>query len=654
MIQITNMLSFLDLHNLCIAMLLIPLISSLIMGFFGKYFKNQWINKISILTMSITMLITSYFLWKFFIDDAQSINNTWYIWAISGDIQFKFGFLLDKLSVIMLFTVNTISLVVFIYSINYMKTDLYYAKFFSYISFFVFAMFLLISANNFLQLFAGWELVGLVSYLLIGFWYTKKTARLAAFKAFLINRIGDVCLLLGIAAIFCVCNSLDYLTIFKFLPKHLESIDLISILLFIGVLAKSAQIPLHVWLPDAMEAPTPASALIHAATMVTVGVFLIARLSPIFEHSEYCLNTILLIGSVTAILMGILATLEIDMKRILAYSTISQLGVMFAAMGVSAYAAGMFHLITHAFFKALLFLVVGSIMTFVNQEQNINNLPYLKKYLPITYWCMLVGVLAMSGFPGFSGFFSKNLILNTVAISSMPFAKTAYYLLLINGLVTAFYSFRLFFLAFNNKAERNAQKQLKEPSKLTIAPLIFLSVCSIFIGALLLYPTLNNKLLGESIVVLPNHNVINEYAANDFPGIFKVVLYAFANNSGLLIIFGILSAFVLYVKKPHLPVILKQILQNDFLLLYHFFQRKYFFNEINQLIFRVTGVVAKLFSNVVEQWLIEKLLINNFTQTVIVCSRTIQKWQTGYLYHYLFYMLTGVLIILLWLLFNIY
>ena len=653
MVYINNILSFLNLHNLCIAMLLFPLGSSLIIGFWGKYFKNHIIDIISIFSIAVTLVIASYFLWKFFVSNTQNINTTWYIWGTSGNVQFKLGFLLDKLSVIMLSIVALIALVVNIYSIGYMRTDLNYAKFFSYIAFFTFAMYLLVIANNFLQLLAGWELVGLSSYLLIGFWFTNNAANKAALKAFVINRIGDTGLLLGITAIFYSCNSLDYVTVFKILPQNIQFVDLICMLLFVGIMAKSAQIPLHVWLPDAMEAPTPASALIHAATMVAAGVFLLARLSPIFEYSEYCLNIILLIGALTACLMGILATTENDIKQIIAYSTISQLGVMVAAMGASAYAAGMFHLITHAFFKALLFLGAGSIMLAINKIQNIHNMPQLKKYLPITYWCMLVGVLSMSGFPGFSGFFSKNLILNTVALSNLPFAKKAHYLLLLSVLITAFYSFRLMFTVFH-KPENHELENHQESSKIITSPLIFLSILAVISGVLLIYPTLNNKLLGESILVLPTHNVLKEYANHDFTGIIKMLLYGFAENSGVCVVVGIAGAFICYIKKPHLLRILKQVMQNDFLFLYKFFQRQYFFNEINQLIIVSMQFVAKFFTNIIELLLIERLLVNNVTQVVVVFSKVIQKLQTGYLYHYLFFMLTGVLIITSWLLFNIY
>jgi len=653
MIYINNILSFLNLHNMCIAMLLLPLSSALIIGFFGKYLKRPIIDIISISCIAITMGIASYFLWEFFIGNSQNINTTWYVWGTSGNIQFKFGFLLDKLSVVMLTMVAAISLVVNIYSIGYMQTEHNYAKFFSYVAFFIFAMYLLVIANNFLQLFVGWELVGLASYLLIGFWFNKNSANQAALKAFLINRIGDAGLLIGIAAIFSICNSLDYITVFKILPQNTQFINLICILLFIGIMAKSAQIPLHVWLPDAMEAPTPASALIHSATMVTAGVFLLARLSPVFEYSEYCLNIILLIGALTACLMGILATIENDIKRIIAYSTISQLGIMVAAMGASAYVAGMFHLITHAFFKALLFLGAGSIMLAVNQIQNIHNMPQLKKYLPITYWCMLIGVLAMCGFPGFSGFFSKDLILSSVALSGLPFAKKAYYLLLLSMFITAFYSFRLIFTIFHKPEGHKPEKHI-ESSRIITNPLIILSGLAVILGVVLIYPVLNNKLFGESIFVLPTHNVIKEYVNHDFSGVIKMVLYGFISNSGLCVIFGIISAFVLYIKKPHLAKILNQIMQNDFLFVYNFFKRQYFFNEINQLIIGTTQFVSRFFTNIIERLLIERLLINNVTQVVVVFSKTIQKLQTGYLYHYLFLMLTGVLIIISCLLFNIY
>ncbi len=640
-----------NLHNLCIATLLFPLCNSLIIGLFGNYFNNKVVNILSIVASSITTLITLYFVWGFFVNDFQDINSTWYVWGISGGTQFKIGFLLDRLNIVMLFMVSTISLVVQVYSIEYMREEISYKRFFSYISFFTFAMYLLIIANNFLQLFIGWELVGLASYLLIGFWFKKESATRAALKAFLINRIGDIGLLLSISAIYLSCNTLDYIDVFKILPQNLQYINLICILLFIGVIAKSAQIPLHIWLPDSMEAPTPVSALIHSATMVVAGVYLLARMSPIFEHSEYCLNIILITGAVTAFLISILAIIERDIKRIMAYSTISQLGIMIVAMGVSAYPAGMLHLITHAFFKSLLFLGAGSIILATNQIQDIYNMPLqLKKYLPTTYWCMLIGSLAISGFPCFSGSFSKDLILKTVELSKLPFANSAYYLLLATIWITAFYSFRLMFIVFDKKVNSIEQQSTNfeiikyKNSKIINIPLIFLSIFSVILGGLLIQLVLSNKLFGASIFILSKHNIIKDPSSAGFINYY----------SALCAIFGIAVAFVLYYRRPHWSGILRQSIQNNFLFLYKLFGRQYCFNDINRLVVVVAQIIARFFAEIVDKLLIDKLLIITTTKVMVGCSKAIQKLQTGYLYHYVFFMLTGVLIILSWFLFHIY
>jgi NADH-quinone oxidoreductase subunit L len=639
-----------DLHKLCIATVLLPLSSCLIIGLFGKYLKNKIISIISIVSIAITLLIAINFLKNI---NNIILNSTWYYWSVFNNIEFKFGFLLDNINIIMLSMVAVTSLIVHIYSIYYMQKDENYAKFFSCLSFFTFAMYLLILANNFLQVFFGWELMSLASYLLIGFWPNKELANQSALKAFIINHIGDAGLLLGIAAIFTICNSLDYTEIFRLVPRHPELnsfINVITISLFIGVITKSAQMPLHSWLPDAMVAPIPVSALIHSATMVAAGVFLIARISFVFEYSEYCLNIMLIIGSITACFMGVLATIETDIKRILAYSTISQLGFMIVAMGASAYSVGMFHLITHAFFKVVLFLSAGILILASDNTQNINNMHLLKKHLPVTYYSMLIGVLSMSGFPGFAGFFSKSLIIATVELSDLAFAKSAYYLLLFSSWITAFYSFRLLFVIFNKPKLENLNNTIKyQGSKLANIAIIILASFSIMAGFLLI-----NYLLKLNFFVLPEHDVVTDYFKHDFKNIITMLANGFIDPLGLCSMFGIICAVVIYLKKPHLSKIFKKIIQEDFIGANNFLERQYYFNEINKFIIISVKLIAKCFSEIIEVLCIEKLLINNFIKIIARSASLVQKLQTGHLYHYLFVMLSGVLIILLWLFFNIY
>ncbi len=633
-----------NLHYLCIILLLSPLIGAIILGVGCKLLPHKLIAAISILCIVISTLITTYFLWGFFAQNFKIIDTTWYVFATSGNIVLKFGFLLDQLNIIMLTLVALLSLIIQIYSINYMQQDVGYGRFFSYISFFTFSMLTLVIANNFLQLFFGWELVGISSYLLINFWFKKELPNLAAFKAFVINRIGDCSLLLGITAIFVWSGSLDYATVFNNLPASNQIINIICGLLFVGAMAKSAQIPLHVWLPDAMEGPTPVSALIHSATMVTAGVFMLARMSPIFERSEYWLNIILLVGGVTTLLMGILATIENDIKKIIAYSTISQLGLMMVAMGASGYAIGIFHLINHAFFKSLLFLGTGSILLFINRS-NIHELPLgLKKHLPITYWCMLIASLAASGVPGFSGFFSKYLIVKTVQLSCLPCATKVYYLLLATTAITSFYSFRLFFIIFhkNTKITEDPANTLYNQSKIINSSIIILAIFSVILGVALVGPVINNKLFATSIIVVPEQSLVNMF------------LYGFISKSGQCCFLGIIIAFIFYVNNPILRDIIVEKTKKNFLFLYKILKYKYFFDQLNSIITICFKFCCKFLYKVIDKLFIDNLLIGGTTSVIINFAKNIQKLQTGYLYNYIFLMLTGVLIVTVWLILIIY
>ncbi|MDJ0833034.1 MAG: NADH-quinone oxidoreductase subunit L, partial [Gammaproteobacteria bacterium] len=448
------------MEQVYLAIPLASLLGAIIAGLFGKQIGRAGAHWVTILGVATSFVLSLIVLKDVVFDGAPIYNDSVYTWMVSDGIRFEVGFLIDNLTALMMTVVTGVSLMVHIYTIGYMHDDPGYQRFFSYISLFTFSMLMLVMSNNFLQLFFGWEAVGLVSYLLIGFWYKKETAIYANMKAFLVNRVGDFGFLLGIACILMYTGSLDYYEVFRGAGEMSNStmeifegvewsvITVACILLFIGAMGKSAQVPLHVWLPDSMEGPTPISALIHAATMVTAGIFMVARMSPLFELSETALSFVLVIGAITAFFMGLIGIVQNDIKRVVAYSTLSQLGYMTVALGVSAYSAAIFHLMTHAFFKALLFLAAGAVIIAMHHEQDIRKMGGLKKYLPITYWVSLIGSLALIGFPGSSGYFSKDAIIEAVHHSSIPGAGFAYIMVVLGVFVTAFYSFRMFFLVF--------------------------------------------------------------------------------------------------------------------------------------------------------------------------------------------------------------
>ena len=481
---------------LCLSIVLAPLIGSLIAGLFGRTIGRSGAHYVTILGVFISFALSLVVFKQVVFEAEYPIVIDIYNWLSLGGLDFKIGFLIDSLTVTMMLVVTFVSLMVHIYTIGYMHDDPGYQRFFCYISLFTFSMLMLVMANNFLQLFFGWEAVGLVSYLLIGFWYTKESAIFANLKAFLVNRVGDFGFLLGIAAILAVFNSLDYLPVFAKAAGvtdqtfsiseniHWPVMTVICLCLFVGAMGKSAQVPLHVWLPDSMEGPTPISALIHAATMVTAGIFMVARMSPLFELSETVLSVVLIIGALTAFFMGLVGIVQNDIKRVVAYSTLSQLGYMTVALGASAYSIAIFHLFTHAFFKALLFLAAGSVIVALHHEQDMRNMGGLRKYMPITYWTAFIGTLALIGFPGFSGFFSKDAIIEAVHHSHLPGAQFAYVLVLAGVFVTAFYSFRLLFLTFHGESRMDAHtlEHVKESPKVITIPLILLAIPSVVAG----------------------------------------------------------------------------------------------------------------------------------------------------------------------------
>jgi NADH-quinone oxidoreductase subunit L len=539
-----------------------------------------------------------------------------------------------------------------------MHDDDGYQRFFSYIALFTFSMLMLVMANNFLQLFFGWEAVGLVSYLLIGFWFKRESAIFAGLKAFLVNRVGDFGFLLGIAAVLMTFNSLDYQDVFAAAPlmakmtvQIIPGLDwslmtVICILLFIGAMGKSAQAPLHVWLPDSMEGPTPISALIHAATMVTAGIFMVARMSPLFELSETALSFVLVIGSITALFMGFLGIIQNDIKRVIAYSTLSQLGYMAVALGVSAYSAAIFHLMTHAFFKALLFLGAGSVIIAMHHEQDIRKMGGLWKYMPITWITFLLGTLALIGTPGFAGFYSKDSILEAVHYSHIAGSGFAYFAVMLGVFVTSFYSFRLYFIVFHGKErmDHHTQEHLHETPAVVTVPLILLAIPSVVIGAMTIEPMLFGKMFEGVIAVAPVHNVL-EHVAEHFHGAMSFALHGLTGLPFILVLAGFGSAFYLYMVKPELP----DRIQQRFARLYDIMDRKYLFDEFYQAFFmRGSQNLGTVLWKYADAGLIDGLMVNGTARLVGWFSAVTRYLQTGYLYTYAFAMIIGLLILLTW------
>jgi NADH-quinone oxidoreductase subunit L len=567
---------------------------------------------------------------KWIIHDGRSFNGALYTWAISGGLQFDLGFMLDKLTAVMILMVTFISLLIHIYSIGYMKNDPGYQRFFSYVSLFTFAMLMLLSANNFLQLFFGWEAVGLVSYLLIGFWFEEPAAIEGNFKAFLVNRVGDFGFLLGLAVLLVTVGSLDYNTVFSraslLVASHYSifpgtswtAISLVCVLLFIGAMGKSAQMPLHVWLPESMQGPTPISALIHAATMVTAGVFMVTRLSPLYELSQPALTLILIVGSTGALFLGLLAFVSYDIKRIIAYSTMSQLGYMMAANGALAFHISIFHLLMHAFFKALLFLAAGAVLIAMHDEHDIRQMGGLRKYMPITYSTFLIGALSLSAIPPFSGFYSKDLIIEAVHFSTMAGAHYAYVCLLLGSFVTAFYIFREFFYVFHGEPRMSPEvkSQLKEaPSSMLFAQ-VMLAIPSVALGAIV-YALLFS---------VSGHTSM------------KLTLPFWLSVS------GIFFAWLCVLGKPAYADFLAVRLKWIALLL----KNQYGFDAINRLVF-VKGVlsVSKLFFHYIDEMIIDRWFVDGTGRDVMWTARFFKRLQSGYIYHYVFVMIIAVVVLLL-------
>jgi NADH-quinone oxidoreductase subunit L len=639
------------ISELTLVVILAPCVAGLCAGILGQKLGKNFSHSITIMGVFISFICALKILMIVFsqpLEYQSSVNI--YQWGICGYFNFYVGFLIDRLSAVMMAIVLFISLVVHIYSMGYMKDDPGYQRFFSYISLFTFAMLMLVTANNFLQLYFGWEGVGLVSYLLIGFWFKKDSANFGSLKAFLINRVGDFGFLLGIAAILDYTKTLDILQVFSSISSISPHVlTVICLLIFMGAMGKSAQMPLHIWLPESMEGPTPISALIHAATMVTAGIYLVARLSPLYEHSTFALNIILIIGATTALLTGIVALVQNDIKRVVAYSTLSQLGYMVTALGASAYSAGIYHLLTHAFFKALLFLAAGSVIVAMHHEQDMRRMGNLKKYMPITYFTFLIAALALSGIPPFSGFFSKDLIIDSVHFSQLSAAHYAFICLTIGVFITPLYIFRAFFMTFygEEKFKEETREHLKESPWQILLPLILLAIPSIISGWLLLKPLILNHGFGNSIMVLPQYQVLDKLEFNDA---LSMMQFAVRESSAFyLALLGIATAWVFYIARPKWP----GKLSRQFSTMYKIIVNKYGFDLFNEkIILPFTRWFANKCFLIGDIKIVDDIFVNGSARVVSKFSSLSRRLQSGYLYHYVLVMAVGLLLLLCWMMFN--
>jgi NADH-quinone oxidoreductase subunit L len=642
-----------------LTIVLAPLLAAIVAGLGGRWIGRAGAHTVTILGVAIAFGLSAKVLWGL-LNGAPVFDGPVYTWLVSDGLRMEVGFLVDRLSALMMCIVTFVSLMVHIYTIGYMHEDPGYTRFFSYISLFTFAMLMLVMANNFLQLFFGWEAVGLVSYLLIGFWYTRPTAIVANMKAFIVNRVGDFGFLLGIAGIAHLTGTLNYGEVFaqadaiaasnfELLPGvSWAAVSVICICLFIGAMGKSAQVPLHVWLPDSMEGPTPISALIHAATMVTAGIFMVDRMSPLFELSEAALTFVVVIGATTALFMGLLGIVANDIKRVVAYSTLSQLGYMTVALGVSAYAGAVFHLMTHAFFKALLFLAAGSVIIAMHHEQDMRRMGGLRKYMPITYWTCLIGALALIGFPGFSGFFSKDALIEAVHASELPGTDYAYWCVLIGVFVTAFYTFRLVFMTFHGKErmDEHTREHLHESPWVVTLPLVLLAIPSVVIGWLTIGPLLFGGWFGEALRVLPQHDVLG-HLGREWHGPLAFLLHALQGPALWLAAAGVLTAWYLYLRRPELAASLRERAGG----LYTLLANKYYFDQFNdKVIAGGSRALGRLLWQGGDEAIIDGAAVNGSARVVGWFANLGRGLQSGYLYHYAFATIIGLSILLAWLL----
>ena len=658
-----------------LAVPLAPLVGSVLAGVFGTQFGGNWLGRrithsLTILGVLVAFILSAQTLWSVGVDGAR-FNETLYTWMVVGGLKMEIGFLVDGLTAMMMCVVTFVSLMVHIYTIGYMEEDEGYNRFFSYISLFTFSMLMLVMSNNMLQLFFGWEAVGLVSYLLIGFWFNKPTAIFANMKAFLVNRVGDFGFILGIGLIAAFAGTLNYTEAFA-KTADLAALNLpgtewmlvtvICICLFIGAMGKSAQFPLHVWLPDSMEGPTPISALIHAATMVTAGIFMVARMSPLFELSGTALNLVMVIGAITALFMGFLGLIQNDIKRVVAYSTLSQLGYMTVALGASAYSVAVFHLMTHAFFKALLFLGAGSVIMGMHHNQDIRWMGGVRKYMPITWITSLLGSLALIGTPFFSGFYSKDSIIEAVAESTLPAAGFAHFAVLAGVFVTAFYSFRMYFLVFHG-AERYDQNPdahhddhhvhddghhdhtpHESPWVVTV-PLLLLAIPSVVIGYFTIDAMLFGDFLKDAIFVNEDKHEAMHELGHAYHGAIAMAMHAFSTAPFWLAFAGVVSAYYMYMINPAVPTAIKRVCMP----LYTLFENKYYMDWINEnILARGARALGTGLWKGGDQSVIDGGIVNGSWKLVGAVSAVTRQLQSGFLYHYALAMIIGVFLLMTW------
>ena len=656
-----------------LAVPLAPLAGALLAGILGTTFGGNWIGRrlahtLTILGVFVAFVISAMTLQSVAIDGAR-FNETLYTWMTLGSLKMEVGFLVDGLTAMMMCVVTFVSLMVHIYTIGYMEEDAGYNRFFAYISLFTFSMLMLVMSNNMLQLFFGWEAVGLVSYLLIGFWFNKPSAVFANMKAFLVNRVGDFGFILGIALIAAYAGTLNYgeafakadeLSKLNFPGTGWMLITVICICLFVGAMGKSAQFPLHVWLPDSMEGPTPISALIHAATMVTAGIFMVARMSPLFELSDTALSFIMVIGAITALFMGFLGIIQNDIKRVIAYSTLSQLGYMTVALGASTYSVAVFHLMTHAFFKALLFLVAGSVIIGMHHNQDIRWMGGVRKYMPITWITFLLGSLALIGTPLFSGFYSKDSIIEAVAESHLWGSGFAYFAVLAGVFVTAFYSFRLYFLVFHGKerydqnpeahhdahddhGHHNEHHEPHESPWVVTLPLILLAIPSVIIGFMTIEPMLFGDFFKDSIFVNLERHPAMEELASLFHGPVQMAVHGLTAPPFWLALSGVVLAYYLYMVNPALPAAIKRNVNP----VYQLLENKYYLDWFNEnVLARGMRGLGTVLWKVGDQKIIDGALVNGSWKLVGWISGMVRRLQSGYIYHYAFGMIIGIFVLM--------
>ncbi len=645
-------------EGLCLAIVLAPLAAAVVTGLGGRDVGRVATHSLCIAGVAVSFAASTWILMQM-IDGAPVFNQAVYIWGVSDGLRMEIGFLIDKLSALMMTVVSFVSLAVHVYTIGYMRDDPGYRRFFAYISLFTFSMLMLVMSNNFLQLYFGWEAVGLVSYLLIGFWFKRPTAIFASLKAFIVNRIGDFGFIVGIAVIVAYMGSLDYVEVFERIPLAIghdlyltpgepsKVITVICVALFLGAMGKSAQVPLHVWLPDSMEGPTPISALIHAATMVTAGIFMVARMSPLFQMSPDALHFIIVIGATTGLFMGLLGLVNNDIKRVVAYSTLSQLGYMTAALGAGAYGAGIFHLMTHAFFKALLFLAAGSVIIALHHEQDMRRMGGLRKYMPVTYLTCVIGALALIGFPGFSGFFSKDIIIEAVKESHTNGSEYAYVCVLLGVFVTALYTFRLVFMTFHGRErmDEHTREHLHESPWVVTLPLIALAIPSIAAGWLTVGPVVFGDFFAGAIAHAPDGPLA--ILGKEFHGPAAFVAHSLQSPVLYLALGGMATAWYLYIRRPELP----ERIAARFARLYRLLVNKYYFDWFNENVVATgvrnfgTGLWKRGDETVIDGW-----LVNGSARAVGALAMVVRHVQSGYLYHYAFAMIIGLSLLLGWLL----